>query len=56
MFWIIFAIVIIVACVAAWVADFFQQMKNSEYEIVRVIYWFLVTALWITALVWLWSW
>ena len=56
MFWIVFAIVIIIACVAAWIADFFQQMKTSEFEIVRVIYWLLVTAFWITALVWLWSW
>ena len=56
MFWIVFAIVIIVGCTAVWVADFFQQMKNSEYEVVRVAYWGLVTAFWITFLVWIWSW
>ena len=56
MFWFLFAVVILIGCIAAWIADFFQQMKNSEYEIVRVIYWFFVTMFWITALIWIWSW
>jgi formate-dependent nitrite reductase membrane component NrfD len=56
MFWILFVIVLIIGCSLAWLVDFFQQMKNSEYEIVRVAYWGLVTAFWITFLVWIWSW
>jgi len=56
MFWFLFAVVILIGCMIAWIADFFEQMKNSEYEIVRVIYWFFVTMFWITALVWIWSW
>lgn len=55
MFWFLFAVVILIGCMIAWIADFFQQMKNSEYEIVRVIYWFFVVMFWITALIWIWS-
>jgi hypothetical protein len=56
MFWFLFAVVILMGCAVAWLAEFFQQMKTSEYEIIRVIYWFLVTMFWISILVWLWSW
>lgn len=51
MFWVIFAVVILIGCAIAWLAEFFQQMKESEYEAVRVIYWFLVTAFWIIVLI-----
>jgi hypothetical protein len=53
MFWVLFAVVILIGCAIAWLAEFFQQMKESEYEAVRVIYWFLVTAFWISVLIWL---
>jgi hypothetical protein len=55
MFWILFIIVLIIGCSLAWLVDFFQQMKTSEYEIVRVIYWFLATAFWVLVLIWLYS-
>lgn len=52
MFWFLFAVVIIIGCIAAWIAEFFQQMKNSEYEIVRVIYWTFVVIFWVSILIW----
>jgi hypothetical protein len=55
MFWILFIIVLIIGCSLAYVVDLFEQMKNSEYEIVRVVYWILITAFWITILIWMWS-
>jgi uncharacterized membrane protein len=56
MFWFLFAVVILIGCMIAWIAESLEQMKTSEYEIVRVIYWFLITAFWITILVWVWNW
>jgi hypothetical protein len=56
MFWILFIVFIFIGCAISWLVDFFQQMKTSEYEAVRVMYWFLVTAFWITFMVWVWSW
>ena len=56
MFWFLFAVVILIGCAIAWLAEFFQQMKDSEYEIVRVLYWTFVTAFWITVLIWIWNW
>lgn len=56
MFWILFAIIIIIGCTAAWVMDFFNQMKTSEYEIVRIAYWGLALAFWISTLIWIWNW
>ena len=56
MFWVLFVALIFIGCAIAWLAEFFQQMKESEYEAVRVMYWFLVTAFWITILVWVWNW
>ena len=53
MFWFLFAVVILIGCVLAWLVEFFQQMKTSEYETIRVVYWFLVTAFWISVLIWL---
>lgn len=55
MFWFLFAVVIVIGCVAAWIAEFFQQMKNSEYEMVRVIYWTFVVIFWVSVLIWLCS-
>lgn len=56
MFWIVFAIVIIIGCTAAWLVDFFQQMKTSEYEVVRVFYWVVVVLFWISVLLWIINW
>lgn len=56
MFWVLFAIVILVGCAISWLADLFQQMKNSEFEIIRVIYWVLVIATWISILIWIANW
>ena len=53
MFWFLFALVILVGCAVAWLAEFFQQMKTSEYEEVRMMYWFLVVAFWVTILIWI---
>ena len=53
MFWFLFVVVILTGCALAWLADLFQQMKNSEYEAVRIMYWFLVTVFWILILIWL---
>lgn len=56
MFWVLFIAIIFIGCAVVWLAEFFQQMKTSEYEEVRMIYWFLVIAFWVTILVWAWSW
>ena len=55
MFWVLFVIVVIIGCSLAWLVDLFQQMKTSEYEAVRIAYWFLVTAFWILILIWLYN-
>ena len=55
MFWILFLALIFLGCAASWLVDFFQQMKTSEYEAVRVMYWFLVTAFWVLILIWLYN-
>ena len=56
MFWILFMVFIFIGCAISWVVEFFQQMKESEYEIVRILYWILVSTFWITFMVWVWSW
>jgi len=53
MFWFLFIFFILVGCVLAYIADFFEQMKTSEYEIVRIIYWIFVVCIWGFILVWL---
>jgi len=53
MFWFLFVVVIVIGCIAAWIAEFFQQMKNSEYEIVRVAYWTFVVIFWVSVLIWI---
>ena len=55
MFWFLFAIVILIGCAAAWLVEFFEQMKNSEYEIIRVLYWAFVLVFWVTILIWIWD-
>ena len=55
MFWILFVALIFIGCAAAWLVEFFQQMKESEYEFIRVAYWGLVLAFWIAILIWLYS-
>jgi hypothetical protein len=55
MFWVLFVAIIFIGCAVAWLAEFFQQMKTSEYEAVRIAYWFLVTAFWILILIWLYN-
>jgi hypothetical protein len=53
MFWFLFVALIFIGCAVAWLAEFFQQMKESEYEAVRVAYWFLVVIFWISIIIWL---
>jgi hypothetical protein len=53
MFWFLFIFFILVAAGIGFVADFFEQMKESEYEIVRIIYWILVVSFWVYIFVWL---
>ena len=53
MFWILFVALIFIGCAVAWLAEFFQQMKTSEYEAVRVAYWVLVVMFWISIVIWL---
>ena len=52
----LFVVVIIIGCMIAWLAEFFQQMKESEYEMVRILYWILVSTFWISVLIWLANW
>jgi uncharacterized membrane protein len=53
MFWFLFIFFILIASLIGFVADFFEQMKESEYEIVRIIYWILVVSFWVYVLIWL---
>ena len=53
MFWILFVALIFIGCAVAWLAEFFQQMKTSEYEAVRVAYWTLVVMFWVSIIIWL---
>jgi len=56
MFWIFFVIFIFIGCSIAYVVDLFEQMKTSEYEIVRIIYWILTAAFFIAVASWVLSW
>lgn len=56
MFWILFVIVLIIGCSLAYVVDLFEQMKNSEYEIVRILYWILTAVFFIAVASWVLSW
>jgi hypothetical protein len=53
MFWFLFIFFILIAASIGFVADFFEQMKESEYELVRIIYWILVVSFWVYIFVWL---
>ena len=56
MFWIIFIIILFFIWLGTSILEFFEQMKESEYEIVRAFYWIMVVGLWISAIVWVLSW
>ena len=56
MFWIFFVIFVAIGCSIAYVVDLFEQMKTSEYEIVRVLYWILTAAFFIAVVSWVLSW
>jgi len=56
MFWIIFVIILFFIWLGTSILEFFEQMKESEYEIVRAFYWIMVVGLWISAIVWVLSW
>ena len=56
MFWIFFVIFIFIGCSIVYVVDLFEQMKTSEYEIVRIIYWILTAAFFIAVASWVLSW
>jgi len=56
MFWFLFGVFILVAAAIGFVADFFEQMKESEYEIVRIMYWIFVVSFWVYIFVWIMSW
>jgi hypothetical protein len=56
MFWIFFVIFIFIGCSIAYVVDLFEQMKTSEYEIVRIIYWVLTIMFFIATFTWVLSW
>jgi hypothetical protein len=53
MFWFLFGVFILIAAGIGFVADFFEQMKESEYELVRIIYWIFVVSFWGYILIWL---
>jgi hypothetical protein len=53
MFWFLFIIFILIAAIIGFIAEFFEQMKESEYEFVRIIYWIFVVSFWIWILSWL---
>ena len=53
MFWFLFVALIFIGCAVGWLAEFFQQMKTSEYEAVRVAYWVLVVMFWVSIIIWL---
>jgi hypothetical protein len=53
MFWFLFFVFIMIFGIIGFVADFFEQMKESEYEVVRIIYWFFVVIFWVIVLAWL---
>jgi hypothetical protein len=56
MFWFLFIVFILIGCVIAYFVDLFEQMKTSEYEIVRAIYWILVVAIFIFLFNWISTW
>jgi hypothetical protein len=56
MFWILFIFFILIAAVLGYIFEFFEQMKTSEYEIVRIIYWIFVVTVWIAILYWIINW
>ena len=56
MFWIIFVIILFFIWLGTSILEFFEQMKESEYEIVRAFYWIMVIGLWISAIVWVLNW
>jgi len=53
MFWIIFIILIFGMGVIGIIVDIFEQMKDSEYEIVRIAYWVGVIAVFALLFSWL---
>jgi hypothetical protein len=53
MFWFLFIFFILVAAGIGMVFEFFEQMKESEYEIVRILYWVLVVSFWVYVFIWL---
>ena len=56
MFWIIFIIILFFIWVGTSILEFFEQMKESEYEIIRIIYWIFVVGVWVSLLIWVLSW
>ena len=56
MFWIIFIIILFFIWLGTSILEFFEQMKESEYEIVRLFYWTMVAGLWISAIIWVLNW
>ena len=56
MFWFLFGFFILVAAAIGFVAVFFEQMKESEYEFVRIMYWVFVVCFWVYIFVWIMSW
>jgi Kef-type K+ transport system membrane component KefB len=56
MFWIVFIIILFFIWLGASILEFFEQMKESEYEIVRIIYWVFVVGVWLSTLIWVLSW
>jgi hypothetical protein len=53
MFWFLFGFFILIAALIGFVSEFFEQMKTSEYEIVRIIYWIFVIVVWVSIFIWL---
>jgi hypothetical protein len=56
MFWIIFIIILFFIWVGTSILEFFEQMKESEYEIIRIIYWIFVVGVWVSLLIWVLNW
>ena len=55
MIWVYLIIAIVIIGVGGMILEFFEQMKTSEYEIVRLFYWIFVTVFWILVFTWLCS-
>jgi hypothetical protein len=53
MFWFLFIFFILIFAGIGMVFEFFEQMKESEYEIVRIIYWILLVSFWVYIFVWI---